>query len=286
MADFENRSWSSRDGLRLHFRDFPGPDDKPPVLCLPGLTRNARDFEDVAARLAGQWRVICPDMRGRGDSDYAKDPMTYKPAQYLDDVELLLEQHGIARFVAVGTSLGGLLTMLLAGRDNSRIAGFVLNDIGPEVEEAGLERIREYVGQGRNFETWMHAARALQESQADVYPDYGVPDWLRYAKRVMALGSGGRIAFDYDMKIAEPFDAPAGATPQVDMWSLFDALAGRPGLLLRGALSDILSAGTANRMVARHPDMELVTIERVGHAPTLDEPEAIAAIDRLFAQVS
>jgi pimeloyl-ACP methyl ester carboxylesterase len=114
MADFENRSWSSRDGLRLHFRDFPGPDDKPPVLCLPGLTRNARDFEDVAARLAGQWRVICPDMRGRGDSDYAKDPMTYNPAQYLDDVELLLEQHGIARFVAVGTSLGGLLTMLLA----------------------------------------------------------------------------------------------------------------------------------------------------------------------------
>jgi pimeloyl-ACP methyl ester carboxylesterase len=84
------------------------------VLCLPGLTRNARDFEDVAARLAGQWRVICPDMRGRGDSDYAKDPMTYNPAQYLDDVELLLEQHGIARFVAVGTSLGGLLTMLLA----------------------------------------------------------------------------------------------------------------------------------------------------------------------------
>jgi pimeloyl-ACP methyl ester carboxylesterase len=179
------------------------------VLCLPGLTRNARDFEDVAARLAGQWRVICPDMRGRGDSDYAKDPMTYNPAQYLDDVELLLEQHGIARFVAVGTSLGGLLTMLLAGRDNSRIAGSVLNDIGPEAEEAGLERIREYVGQGRNFETWMHAARALQESQADVYPDYGVPDWLRYAKRVMALGSGGRIAFDYDMKIAEPFDAPA-----------------------------------------------------------------------------
>lgn len=285
MADFEDRSWSSRDGLRLHFRDYLGPLDKPPVICLPGLTRNARDFEDVARHLAGRWRVLCPEMRGRGDSDYARDAATYNPLQYLDDVEMLLAEHGIARFVAIGTSLGGLLTMLLAGRDNARIAGAVLNDIGPVVDPAGLARIRETVGQGRNFETWMHAARAVQESHRDIFPDFEVVDWLRMAKRLMAVGTGGRIAFDYDMKIAEPFDAPEGAAPPVDMWPLFDALSARPLLLIRGGRSDILSEETAAAMVRRAPEAELLTLPRVGHAPTLDEPESIAAIERLLARV-
>lgn len=286
MAQYEDRSWTSRDGLKLHFRDYPGDSARPPLLCLPGLTRNARDFEDLAAQLSPTWRVICAEMRGRGDSDYARDPMTYQPLQYLDDVELLLEQEGIARFVAIGTSLGGLLTMLLAGKEPSRIAGAVLNDVGPEVSAEGLERIRGYVGQGRSFETWMHAARALQEAQGEVYPDFDVADWLRIAKRTMVLGSSGRIAFDYDMKIAEPFEAPAGATPQVDMWPLYHALGGRPVTVLRGEHSDILGAETAARMARDVADAELVTVPRVGHAPTLDEPASLAAIDRLLARVA
>ncbi len=286
MAEYEVRSWSSRDGLRLHFRDYPGDASRPPVLCMPGLTRNARDFEALAGRLsAAGWRVLCVDLRGRGDSDYAKDPMTYQPGQYLDDIEALLEAEGITRFVAIGTSLGGLLTMMLAATGRDRIAGAVLNDIGPAVESEGLERIRDYVGQGRSFETWMHAARGLQESQGDIYPDFTITDWLRMAKRTMALGSGGRIAFDYDMKIAEPLDAvPDGPAP--DLWPAYDALAGRPLLLLRGAHSDILAARTAAMMAVRNPRAELVTVPRVGHAPTLDEPEAVAAIERLLVAVA
>ena len=285
MADYEDRYWTSGDGLRLHFRFYDGDSSRPPVICLPGLTRNARDFEDLAARLAGRWRVLCPEMRGRGDSDYAKDPMTYQPLQYLQDVEALLAQEGIDRFVAVGTSLGGLLTMLLAISNPDRIAAAVLNDIGPELSASGLERIRGYVGQGRNFETWMHAARALQESSGDVYPDWEITDWLRYAKRIMALGTGGRIAFDYDMKIAEPFEEPQGAAPQVDMWPLYDALATRPLLLLRGETSDILEAQVAAKMATR-PGVELLTLPRIGHAPTLDEAEAVAAIERLLERVA
>ncbi len=286
MADknersWEDRTWTSGDGLRLHFRFYDGDAARPPVICLPGLTRNARDFEDLAARLCGRWRVLCPEMRGRGDSDYARDPMTYQPLQYLQDVEALLAQEGIDRFVAIGTSLGGLLTMLLGVSNPARIAAAVLNDIGPEVSDAGLERIRGYVGQGRNFETWMHAARALQEGQGDVYPDWDITDWLRYAKRIMVLGSGGRISFDYDMKIAEPFEAPGGATPQVDLWPLYDALATRPLLVLRGETSDILQAETAAKMASR-PGVELVTLPLIGHAPTLDEPQSIAAIERLL----
>lgn len=284
MATYEDRYWTSGDGLRLHFRNYDGDSTRPPVICLPGLTRNARDFEDLAASLSSKWRVICPEMRGRGDSDYAKDPMTYTPLHYLQDVEALLTQEGIDRFVSIGTSLGGLLTMLLAISNPQRIAGAVLNDVGPEVSPAGLERIRGYVGQGRNFETWMHAARALQESSGDVYPDWDITQWLRYAKRIMVLGTGGRIAFDYDMKIAEPFEAPEGATPQVDMWPMFDALATRPLMVLRGQNSDILTAETAAKMATR-PGVELVTLPRIGHAPTLDEPESVAAIESLLARV-
>ena len=180
MPDFADRFWTSRDGLKLHYRDYAarsgGAAGRPPLLCLPGLTRNARDFEELAARLSGDWRVLCPDMRGRGDSAYAKDSATYNPMQYVDDVALLLEQAGIARIVAIGTSLGGLMTMAMAMIMPDRIAGAVINDVGPVIEAAGLERIKGYVGQGRSFPTWMHAARAVEETQGAAYPDYEIAD--------------------------------------------------------------------------------------------------------------
>ena len=159
MSEYADCHWSSRDGLRLHYRDYPGRTDRPPVLCLPGLTRNARDYEELAERLAGDWRVICVELRGRGDSAYAKDSGTYNPMQYLEDLSELFDQAGLKRVVAIGTSLGGLLTMLLAATTPERLAGALLNDIGPEVNPEGIERIRNYVGQARNFPTWMHADR-------------------------------------------------------------------------------------------------------------------------------
>jgi pimeloyl-ACP methyl ester carboxylesterase len=285
MSEFEDRYWTSEDGLRLHLRDYPGADERPPVLCLPGLTRNARDFEGLAPRLAGRRRVLCPNLRGRGDSDYAREPMSYGPRTYLGDVEALFEQFGISRCVVIGTSLGGFLAMLLAGRAPQRIAGAVINDIGPEIAEEGLARIRGYVGQGRSFETWMHAARALQDVNGGVFPDFEIADWLVMAKRGMTLGSNGRIVFDYDMKIAEPFARDAGSGGS-DMWPLWRALDGRPVLVVRGELSDILDPGVAARMIEAIPGAELATVPRVGHAPTLDEPEAVAAIERLLDRVA
>ena len=293
MAEFEDRHWTSGDGLRLHYRDYSsagaGPVDKAPVVCIPGLTRNARDFEALAATLAQRRRVLCLDLRGRGDSAYAKDPATYTPLTYAADLAALLEQAEIARFVAIGTSLGGLVTMLYAAGHPDRLAGAVFNDVGPEVSGVGLARIGGYVGQGRSFETWMHAARALQESQGEMFPDFTIADWLTLAKRAMTLGSNGRIVFDYDMKISEPLATPAptssGAAPP-DLWPLWRALAAAPVpipvLVLRGALSDILAPETAARMIAEVPGAELVTLDRLGHAPTLDEPEAVAAIERLL----
>lgn len=282
---FTDRFWDSPDGLKLHYRDYAGRADRAPVLCLHGLTRNARDFAMLAEHLAGERRVIVPEMRGRGESEYARDASSYTPATYVADVEALLAQEGIERFVAVGTSLGGLMTMLLAAADPGRIAGAVLNDIGPEVEAGGLARIGEYVGQGRNFPTWMHAARALEEVHAAAHPGFGTEDWIAMAKRGMAVQPNGRIAFDYDMNIAEPFQAGEGAAPP-DLWPAFEALGSAPLLIVRGALSDLFSAATAQAMVARHGDAELVTVPDVGHAPLLDEPEALAAIDRLMARAA
>ena len=284
MAEFEDRYWSSEDGLRLHYRDYPGAADKAPVLCLPGLTRNARDYETFAPRLAGKRRVLCPDFRGRGDSDYAKNPASYVPPVYARDLEALLAHEGVERFVAIATSLGGLVTLLYAAQHAARIAAAALVDVGPEVSAEGIARIRGYVGQGRSFETWMHAARALQELQGAVFPGFAIGDWLTLAKRTMTLGSNGRIVFDYDMRIAEPFAAPDNAAPP-DLWPCWRALAGRPLLVLRGETSDILTAEVAARMLREAPGAELVTVPGVGHAPTLDEPEAVAAIERLLERV-
>jgi len=285
MAAWSDGYWQTGDGLKLHYRDYAGNDaGRPPIICIPGLTRNARDFEGVAARLAGEWRVICVELRGRGESGYAKDSTSYVPRTYLQDMEALIAGLGLERFVLFGTSLGGLITMLLAASGKERIAGALLNDIGPVMETRGLEHIRGYVGKSQNWPTWLHAARFLAEAQGDRYPLWKLDQWLVYAKRLAKLTSAGRIVFDYDMRIAEPFKLPAGEAG-FDLWPAFRALAGIPSLVVHGEISDLLSAETVARMLAEAPGMESVTIANVGHAPTLDEPEAVAAIDRLLERV-
>jgi pimeloyl-ACP methyl ester carboxylesterase len=284
MAGWSDGWWTSSDGLRLHYRDYGGNPSRPPIVCIPGLTRNARDFEGVAARLAGEWRVICVELRGRGQSDQARDPMTYVPQTYRQDIEALLAELELRRFVAFGTSLGGVLIMLLAMAEKGRIAGALINDIGPVLEQAGVDHIRSYVGRSQSWPTWLHAARGIAEMQRRRYPDWTVEKWLVYAKRLCRLTPNGRIVLDYDMRIADPFKA-AGVDTGFDLWSAWRALAGIPSLVLRGELSDLLSIETVERMKAENPALESVTVPRVGHAPTLDEPEAAAAIDRLLARV-
>lgn len=285
MVEWSDGFWESSDGLKLHYRDYAGDASRPPILCIPGLTRNARDFEGVAARLAGDWRLICVDLRGRGESAYAKDPMTYMPLTYLQDMEALIAALNLDRFVLFGTSLGGLVTMLLAASGKERIAGALLNDVGPELDVRGIDNIRSYVGRSQNWPTWLHAARYLAEAQGDRYPKWGLDDWLVYAKRLGKLTPAGRITFDYDMRIAEPFKS-LGATGEVDLWPMFRSMVGIPSLVVRGGISDLLSAESMARMLAENPDMAGVTVPDVGHAPTLDEPEAQAAIDALLARVA
>jgi pimeloyl-ACP methyl ester carboxylesterase len=207
------------------------------------------------------------------------------PLTYLQDMEALLAELKLERFILFGTSLGGLITMLMAATGRERIAGALLNDIGPVIEARGLERIRSYVGRSQNWPTWLHAARFLAEAQQDRYPDWEIDDWLVYAKRLCRLTSGGRIVFDYDMRIAEPFKLPQGEAG-FDLWPAFRALAGIPSLVVHGELSDVLSAESVKKMTTELPTMESATVPRVGHAPTLDEPEAQKAIDKLLKRVA
>jgi pimeloyl-ACP methyl ester carboxylesterase len=285
---YSEGEWESEDGLTLHYRDYPaaaGTPERPPLLCLHGLTRNARDFEALAEAFAGEWRLIVPEMRGRGQSEYARDAASYRLDVYVADLLGLLRQLDCGPVVAIGTSMGGLIAVTLAATKAWPLAGVVLNDIGPEIEPPGMARIRDYVGQGGSFETWMHAARALRDMAGSAHPDFHISEWLDFAKRAMVVGGNGRIVFDYDMKIAEPLNAvPDG--PPADLWPAFRALAGMPSLILRGELSDLLSAATVARMQAEVPGIRAATVPRVGHAPTLGEAEAQRAIAELLAEVA
>jgi pimeloyl-ACP methyl ester carboxylesterase len=275
--------WSA-DGLRLHWRELPGPEGRPTLLCIPGLTRTARDFEVLGNRLAGQWRLVAVDLRGRGDSAWPKDSLSYLPLTYMGDLHLLLEAAGIERFIVLGNSVGGQLAMQMAMAHRASMAGAILNDIGPDVEPAGLARMRTNVGRAGNWPTWVHAARDLAVRNAGRYPGWGLGDWLAFAKNLCRLGPSGRITFDYDPRIAEPFRLPHGDAG-LDLWVALAALRDIPVLSIRGERSDVLSRATQARMATILPGLRMALVPGIGHAPSLAEPAAAAAIDALLAAV-
>ncbi|WP_416907618.1 MAG: alpha/beta fold hydrolase [Polymorphobacter sp.] len=275
----------SQDNLRLHYREWPGDDPaRPALLCLPGLTRTAADFEGLAAHLAGRWRLIAPDLRGRGESAWPRDSLTYVPLTYLLDLGRLLDAAAIRRFVVIGNSLGGHLAMQLTTGHRAAMAGAVLNDIGPVLETEGLARLRANVGRAANWLTWVHAARDLQARNHAAHPDWTLRDWLAQAHRLCRLSSSGRVVFNYDPRIADALRLP-GANAGVNLWAAFKGLTGLPVLSLRGVLSDVFSPAAQQDMAARLPDLMVATVPRVGHAPTLTEPAALQAIDTLLALV-
>jgi pimeloyl-ACP methyl ester carboxylesterase len=268
------------DGLRLHYRDYPGSADKPPLLCLSGLTRNVRDFAAFAERHSPAHRVLALEFRGRGDSDYDPVPARYVPLTYAGDVVQLLDQLTVPRAIFVGTSLGGLVTMTVAAICPDRIAAAILNDVGPELSQEGLDRIRGYVGKDTHFKTWEAAAQAIAEHNRHLPASFTHADWMRMAHR-LCREKDGQVVFDYDPAIALPFNT-AGPTPQFDMWPLFVALAQKPLLVVRGEKSDLLTTATAEKMASVAPSTRFALVPGVGHAPELNEPEAVTAIDEFL----
>jgi pimeloyl-ACP methyl ester carboxylesterase len=285
MTDHVERTWTSADGLTLFARDYAGSGGaaKLPVICIHGLTRNSRDFEAVAPWIAAQGRrVLALDVRGRGRSNYAPDPMTYQFPVYARDVLALMAQAGIARAVFVGTSMGGLITMTLAALNPGAVAAAALNDVGPELSPVGLGRIMTYVGEQKPITSWADAAAYAQGINGVAFPDADAAFWDGFARRIFRE-EGGAFRLDYDPHITAPFKAaPTGPAP--DLWPMFAGLtAGRATLLIRGGISDLIDAEIASRMRAAAPDMAYAEVPNVGHAPMLTEPEAQAALERWLA---
>ncbi|SDA11766.1 alpha/beta fold hydrolase [Sphingomonas sp. NFR15] len=284
MSGYRDLYWQASDGLRLHARDYPaasGP-ARLPILCLHGLTRNAKDFGALAPRLAELGhRVLALDVRGRGGSERGA-PERYVLPAYAEDVERLAQAIGIGRAIFIGTSMGGLITMEVAARAAGLIHAAVVNDVGPKLSLHGLARIAGYAGAAQAFATWDDAAAQVRQLNEDALPHYTARDWREMAERMFRESDGVVIA-DYDPGIAVPFkSAPAGADPQ-QRW---EALASdRPILVLRGARSDLLDQDAAEAMVAGKPNARLEMVRDVGHAPMLDEPDALAAIMRFLADI-
>ena len=276
--------FASSDGLRLYYRDFASPGSgRAPVLCLPGLTRNSRDFETTALRLQRTRRVLCADLRGRGRSQHDPNWQNYHPGSYVADIARLLADAGVARVVLLGTSLGGYLSMAIAAATPRLAAAVILNDIGPEVDREGLARIAAYVGRNSTATSWAEAAQRAREVNGQAFPELSDDEWLAFARRSW-IEADGVIRLDMDPRIGDAVRAaPVAAAP--DLWPLYAALAPVPTLAIRGATSDVLSVATFDRMLREKPDLRRVTVPGRGHAPSLDEPACIEAIAAFLAVV-
>ncbi|MDO8287902.1 MAG: alpha/beta hydrolase [Parvibaculum sp.] len=273
--------YTSQDGLRLYARDYGDRMAREtPVICLPGLTRNSKDFDMLARHLAPTRRVLCPDLRGRGRSQYCESWTDYTPQNEMLDIFDLMSALSIRHAIFIGTSRGGIITMLMAANRPNTVRGAILNDIGPEVELAGLKRIATYAGVMENPPSWTEAAFKLRLMNERDFPTLNGDDWYDYARRTFAE-EAGLPKIDYDAKIGvglrKGLDAAPDGPPA--MWPQFKALGHVPTLVVRGENSDILSARTVARMAKEHPNLAHVTVKDRGHVPFLDEPEAIAAID-------
>ena len=274
--------FDSQEGLRLFSRVYAGPSAAAPVvLCLHGLMRNSRDFEDLAPHLAVRYRVIVPDVRGRGFS--ARDPnfSNYQIPVYLNDLLLLCAGLGVERATIIGTSMGGLMAMVLAVMQPQRVAGIVLNDVGAEVDPQGLERILGYAGKSVPLASWEQAVAQARTIYGTAWPGLSDERWERIARLSYRTNAQGQPEADADPLIAEPLRDPKAAAP--NLWPLWGALAQVPILAIRGAQSDILNPATLARMQGEKPDLRVLEVAHRGHAPMLDEPECLTAIDEFLA---
>jgi pimeloyl-ACP methyl ester carboxylesterase len=282
MVAYQDIWYRSSDGLTLYARDYRCRDAAsaapPTVLCLHGLTRNSADFHRLALHLAQRYRVISVDQRGRGQSEYDSEPSRYTPATYVHDMFTLLDQQGVAEAILIGTSMGGLMSLVMAAMAPQRVGAIVLNDIGPEVDPVGLARIRSYVGKSRPVRNWDEAVAQARAINAAAFADFSDEEWLEFTRGVYRDDHGIPV-LAYDPAISGPMDDEDSDAVPDDLWPLFDAALAIPMLVIRGDSSDILARACVLQMQARKADLQVVEIPGRGHAPTLNEAISRAAID-------
>jgi len=282
---FEEKYYQTNDGLNLYFREYDGDDRTLPVVCLSGLTRNSSDFHDFALRYSGVRKIYCLDYRGRGKSDYDPQYKNYNPQTYLMDTLTFLSERSITQAIFVGTSLGGLITMGLSGFAPQYVGGAILNDIGPDVDTSGSERIAGYVGKDTRFSTLKKAVSAQKKLYVNAYPDLNEEGWIKTTEAAYIYDEEkSNYRQNYDLKIGQALIEQIDEDQEIDLWPFFESLKSAPTLAIRGALSDILSEEVFDKMKLCHPQMQWVTLENRGHVPLLDEPLALEKMDKFFEQ--
>lgn len=279
----------SADGLKIHAK-ITSPEQPPkepknqvlPVVCLPGLTRTVDDFDVVASALAnaasGPREVIAVDYRGRGLSDYDPNAANYNVVTEMGDVLAVIASLNITRAIFLGTSRGGIISMLMASARPDLMAGVILNDVGPALEMDGLMKIAGYIADPPPRHTWTEAASGLKELFGSAFPSLTDAGWMEWARRAFREKQGGGLERTYDLKLAAAFSGLDPANPPKPIWDLFDKLQGKPLMLIHGVLSDLLSAQGVTNMMARHPGIELVQVADEGHAPLLADKPTIERI--------
>ncbi len=281
QREYEDIYYDAPDGLKLYARRYSGLSEKPVLLCMHGLTRNSADFHPLA-ELLPDYRLISVDQRGRGRSAYDPNPDNYRPDVYCGDMFALLDYLGLEKVIAVGTSMGGIMTMMMAAMRPGIFSAAIINDIGPEVSPIGLNRLRKYVGKSTEFEDWDVAAASIKAQGPALFPDFMQDDWVAFAKRTCEVTTDGKVRFAYDPGIQSGIKEDNATAAPVDMWPLFESLLPVDALLIRGENSDILTRSTASEMVRRHNNLTWVDIPGRGHAPLLTEPAAVAAIENFL----
>lgn len=279
-AGYRAHRFTVGDGTQLYYREYGDRlASKTPVVCFSGLTRNSKDFHRLALRLSADRRVVAMDYRGRGQSDYDPKPQNYVLETYVRDALDLAAVTGIHHAIVIGTSLGGLVSMGLAIARPTFLAGAVLNDIGPKIPGAALKRIGAYAGKASSYESWDDAIAECINRHGLAHPKKTAADWATLAHDSFTE-KNGRIMPDYDIAITK-----AKVSEPPDPWALFGGFAHIPVLAIRGALSDVLTAETFDRMAAAKPDLERLTVADCGHNPTLEEPEVTAALDEFITGI-
>ena len=279
---FRERRYRSQDGLDLYYREYgQRTPRRPAILCLPGMTRNSTDFHDLALRHASRWRVLCPDYRGRGRSQYDRDWRNYHTKVSADDIRHLLVAANTHEAIMIGTSFGGLLAMVLAVMAPTVVAGAVLNDIGPRIESGGIDKLLDYMEDDRPLDDWDAAARRLGETFPN-FTAFDDADWRHVAEGTYRERADGRLVFDWDPSIVKALRA--GTRGSVNLWPLFRALGRAPVLAIRGSESNFLAEDVFDRMAEEVPSLMRAIVPGVGHPPSLLEPEAITALDSFLAR--
>ena len=282
MMNYRECRFTAQDGLSLYYRQYGDPlSPNAPVLCLPGLARNSKDYHRFASRISRKRWVVTPDYRGRGQSDYDSDANNYQAPTYIGDIHHLLAATGMHRAVVVGTSMGGLLAMAMGAAMPSALAGVVINDIGPDIGGPGIGRIMDYLSKDNPQPDWNTAVETFKR----MFPTLSFQtesEWREAAGATWREDENGQLRYDWDIKIIEP---ALRGKPLPDLWALFRSLRRLPVLAIRGGASDVLSAETFDRMAEEHPDLQRICLDGIGHVPSLIEDASTDAVDEFLSRI-